>query len=291
MLTPDFQGRAFTAEVLVYRRGRRDVITPISRLTQRPLATVAENKDDEARIAPIKLFHSYIATKYRYHGANRSVVERNQQVAIPREKKIRGVQHYLYDILVAESDNLVVIAVPFHGLGMEIFPRIDRALAGTGAVYETLDVTKLVLQLGASGIANVANELDIGLTRCQLVYSDRGGNRLPNLRQVAMSGANLGSTHVYRDLIAPVLKPQGSDFIVTPILLGFAVFESGVKKASAITDKHGNFKVWVSPGLRQVLRFFKLLKAIESIDGVVGVTSSLPIFQSRDGRDQEEAES
>ena len=96
-----------------------------------------------------------------------------------------------------------------------------------------------------------------------------------------MTGENLGESEIYRHLINPVIRKANSSFSVTPVVLGSALFQDGVKKTSAITDKHGNFKVWISPGIRQLKRIYLLINALETIENVISTTSNIPILQSK----------
>ena len=66
-----------------------------------------------------------------------------------------------------------------------------------------------------------------------------------------------------------------------PVLLGFSLLSDGVRKTSAITDRHGNFKVWIGPGATRIERLFSLLDAVESINGILSTTPNLPILQSK----------
>src|SRR5207247_10424251 len=126
-------------------------------------------------------------------------------------------------------------------------------------------------QLGAEGriarLTESQSEVAIVVTRCHLAYSDPIERR-HDLDQVRLTGANLGATEIYPQLVRPVLhpRPPGSGLTVTPILLGFALTTDNVKKTGAITDRHGNFKVSVGPGLRQVTRLFQLLDEIEAME-------------------------
>ena len=88
-------------------------------------------------------------------------------------------------------------------------------------------------------------------------------------------------------LVAPVLNPEKSTVIVTPNVLGFAMTSNGVKKSSATTDRHGNFKLWVGANLQQLSRVFDLLNVIETLDGITGTTSNVPILQSEKIREIE----
>jgi hypothetical protein len=89
-------------------------------------------------------------------------------------------------------------------------------------------------------------------------------------------------------LVAPVLKPEIVHATVTPVVLGFALSENGVRKASATTDRHGNFKIWVAPGLRRLSRLFNLLRTLETMENVALTTSNVPIKQSETIRKAEE---
>jgi hypothetical protein len=102
-----------------------------------------------------------------------------------------------------------------------------------------------------------------------------------------MTGSDLGSSDEYRSLIAPVLK-KNSAKTVTPVVLGFALGKNGVRKSSATTDRHGNFKLWIAPGLRRLTRLFGLLDAIGHMNDVSSDTSNVPILQSKTIREAED---
>jgi hypothetical protein len=177
----------------------------------------------------------------------------------------------------------VIVAVPFHGLATSLFLKIDKVLAGTRTLYETLNITKLVIRLGSSGRISLSarreEDTEIRVTRSHLVYSDPLERRR-NIEQIRMTGTNLGASDIYADLVRPVLEPKSAALVVTPVLLGFALTRHGVKKASATTDRHGNFRVSIGPRLRNLTRLFKLLDEIERLQNVVSTTSNIPILQS-----------
>src|SRR5205085_581292 len=127
---------------------------------------------------------------------------------------------------------------------------------------------------------------EIFVTRCHLAYSDPVERRR-DIEQVRLTGSDIGASKIYSSLIGPVLDRTASQTIVTPILLGFASARDGVKKSSATTDRHGNFKVTVGPGLRQVTRLFKLLDILESLTGVASTSGNVPILQSATIKDVE----
>lgn len=282
MLMPDLCSRTYTVEVLKVKRDVNLIVDTISRLTvdHRPPEEVGGPGGSQAAI-----FHSFVASARGYHrSTRRSAAPTGEAVTFPRTKKVRGKEHFLYDVLLARCGASVIIAVPYHALAETFFVEVDRALAGTRAVYEKLDITKLVIRLGRGGVAPVVvdgaqRKVAIGLTRCQLAYSDPQG-RSRNLQHVSMSGGQIGASEVYAYLTGPVLKPESSSVIVTPVVVGFSLFVDGVKKTSATTDRHGNFKVWIGPGATRIERVFSLLDGVESIEGIVSTTSNLPILQS-----------
>jgi hypothetical protein len=206
------------------------------------------------------------------------MAENGKNEELPRTKQIRGQEHYLYDVLVAQCGEHVVVAVPFHGLAEDFFLKIDGRLAGSRTLYEKLNITKIIVHLAA--LSNDATEgITLGVTRCQLAYNDPSERRR-DVDQVRMIGSNLGATEIYQELVKPVLAPADFALQVTPVVLGFASFVGGVKKVSAVTDRHGNFKVHVGPGLRQILRIFDLLGSIQAIKDAVSATSNVPILQA-----------
>ncbi len=148
----------------------------------------------------------------------------------------------------------------------------------------------LVISLGVSGVTQIPlsdDETLLSINRCHLAYADRdvtsGG-----LKQVQITGTNVGISREYQSLISPVLSATSTGSKVTPVVLGFALSSKGVKKSSAVTDRHGNFKLWVAPGLRRLTRLFGLLDAIETMAGVTSTTGNVPILQSKNIRDAED---
>lgn len=282
MIVPELYNRTYTAEVLRSRGSTDIIIEAIQRLTiEHHQSEQVDQKD-----TPTKMFHSFWVSERVYYRSTREVELPNKgRVSVPRTKKIRGKQHYLYDVLVATCGRDVIVAVPYHALAEKFFVQVDRALAGKRAMYEKLDITNLVIQLGQNGVAKISSEderrnLEIGLTRCQLAYSDPQ-SRSQALQQILMSGGHIGATDVYKYLVKPVLDPKNYPLTVTPIMLGFALFMDGIKKTSATTDRHGNFKLWVGPVATRIERLFTLLEGIKSIEGVLSTTGNLPILQSR----------
>lgn len=283
MLMPDLCNQTYTAEVLRTQGGADRITEEIARLTvERQRPEQIEGPEEP----PTTILHSFARSPRGYHRANRAIeVKGKGTVTVPRINMVRGKQHYLYDVIIAQRGRDILVAVPYHGLAETFFVQIDGTLAGKKAMYERLDITNLVIRLGQRGLAEITvdkspRKLQIGLTRCQIAYSDPQG-RSRDLQQVSMSGGHLGASNVYQFIVAPVLNPKTYHLDVTPILLGFSLFIDGVRKTSAITDRHGNFKLWIGPGATRVERLFPLLDAIESMAGIMFTTSNLPILQSR----------
>ena len=284
MLSPDMFDRNYTAEILRARgRDVNKILEIIKRHTTgyRPPHLVNGGGD-----IPIEIHHSFVTSSKVYHRTVRTLETPDRgTITVPRTQRMRGKEYYLYDVLLACRDRDVVVAVPFHGLAEEFFVQVDRALSGQGAVYEKLDITTMVINLGKEGLAEVSSadstgKLQIGLTRCSLAYSDPK-NRNRNLVQISMSGAQIGASEEYQYLIRPVLEPNGNGLVVTPILVGISLFSDHIKKTSLITDRHGNFKLWVGQGATRIERIFSLLKGIDTIKGIISTTINLPILQSR----------
>ena len=279
MLTIDFIDRAYAAEVLRISRTSTSVAELIESLLWKHWEMETVSADDGA---PVDLFHGHVASRVPFHRVMRAA-SASGGGQIPRTQDIRGNVHYLYDVLVAQRERHVVVGVPFHGLATEFFIKVDTKLAGSRTLYEILDIGKLIVELGVGGTlaskGGGGEQTQIGITRCHLAYEDPQERRR-DVEQVRLSGANLGATEIYQQLIDPVLRPQRSRLRVTPVLLGFASFFGGVRRSSATTDRHGNFKVWVSPGLRQIYRLFSLLDAVEALRDVASATSNIPILQS-----------
>ena len=282
MLTTDFSNQPYVAEVL------RGSVSAIARIPA-VIETLVDSawREERVAIAPgdeITIRHSHIASRVAYHRATRSLTNaQGETVQIPRVKAIRRREHFLYDLLLLQRERHLVVAVPFHGLAARVFVDVDKALAGTRTLYETLNITNMVVRLGSSGRVPVArgegHSTEIVVTRCHLMYSDPAERRR-DLEQVRLSGSNLGASDIYAELIQPVIHARASRLVVTPVLLGLALVQDGVRKSGATTDRHGNFKVSVGPGLRQVTRLFQLLDEIEAMQDIVGTTSNIPILQS-----------
>ena len=290
MLNPDFTDRTYVAEVLKTRTDGGGAFDSIAKLTINAESAI-ERADTAA--PPIRLGHGFVSTPNTYHRFPRVIrTHDGSEVHIPRQKTTRGRTVNLYDVLIAQRQKHVVIAVPFHEMAEEFFPQVDEVLAGTGMRYEKLDITAMVIRLGAAGTTLVngqshGSSVGVSVTRCHLAYADQVG-RTANLQQVRITGANLGASEQYGMLISPVLKPSDSALTVTPIVLGFALVADGVRKSSAITDRHGNFKLWVASGLRRLIRLFDLLETLEELKNVVSTTSNIPIMQSRTIREAED---
>ena len=280
MLIPDFSNQPYIAEVIRTRASSADVISAIGRLLFGEWMQETAIVDDTEILA----CHGFILSPVPYHRAIRNV--RNSDgtaVTYPRSKVIGKDEHYFYDLFVVNRNGHFVIAAPFHGVARDYFPKIDRALAGKRIAYETLNITNMVVKLGTQGriaFPRANDEEDaIIVTRCHLAYDDPEERRR-DIEQIQLTGANLGATKIYSELVRPVISPKKTALTVTPVLLGFALFADGVKKSGATTDRHGNFKVSVGPGVRQLKRLFRLLDGIEGMQSVVSTTSNVPILQS-----------
>ena len=278
MLRTDFENHKYTAEVL---RTSKANITPASSLESLLVGRWKTIEVPQNTGRPVMLHHGFVGSRDPHHRSARTRTnERGVQEQIPRSEVLRGADHYLYDILLAQRDKHIVVAVPFVSLASSVFVKIDKRLAGTGTLYEKLNITRIIVHLASTRGSDENPDRDISITQCQLSYEDPESHR-HQLDQVRLTGDNLGATDIYQQLIAPVLDPRQSDLDVTPVVLGFASRVGGVRKSSAITDRHGNFKVHIGPGLRQLLRIFELLDDIETIKGVVAATPNVPILQAR----------
>jgi hypothetical protein len=278
MLRTDFENQLYTAEVLRITKVTTAPADAIEPLLVGKWSTAEVPRGDGTQIA---LHHGLVASRVAYHRAIRKRInDEGKEEEIPRTKEIRGYSSFLYDVLLAQHRDHVVVAVPFHALAQAFFVKVDSRLGGTRTMYEKLNITKIIIHLAAQHAARgEPSDRRIGVTRCQLTYDDPIERRR-DVEQVRLTGANLSATEIYAQLITPVLRPSESDLRVTPVLLGFASFVGGVRKSSALTDRHGNFKLHVGPGLRQLLRVFELLDDIEAIKGVVTATSNVPILQA-----------
>jgi hypothetical protein len=280
VLIPDFSNQPYIAEVIRTRAASADVISAIGRLLPGDWTRETALVDD----TEILTCHGFILSPVPYHRAVRKV--RNSDVTVvayPRSKTVGKDEQYFYDLFVVNRNGHFVIATPFHGIARDYFPKIDRALAGRRITYETLNITNMVVKLGTQGRMAFSRSNDeedaIIVTRCHLAYDDPEERRR-DIEQIQLTGANLGATKIYADLVRPVITPKNAALTVTPVLLGFALFADGVKKSGATTDRHGNFKVSVGPGVRQLKRLFRLLDGIQRMQTVVSTTSNVPILHS-----------
>jgi hypothetical protein len=282
VLMPDFCNQTYTAEVLK-TTGKADLIS--KEIVDFAVEPQRPEQVDMPGGSPVTLLHAFCPSLKGYHRSIRTIEVKGQgTVMIPRTKTIHRKQHYLYDLIVAQRGGHILVAVPFHGLAADFFVRVNASLGGKRAQYEKLNITKMIIELAEERRKRMALEesaqgTEIWLTRCQLAYSDLQG-RCQDLHQLLMSGGHLGGSEVYQYSINPVLNPAKGR-VVMPVVLGFSLLADGVRKTSAITDRHGNFKVWIGPGATRIERLFSLLDAVESMKGIVSTTPNLPILQSR----------
>lgn len=283
MLRTDFENHKYTAEVL---RTSKPNVTPAKRLEPLLAGTWQAVELPQDSGPPIVLHHGFVGSNDPHHRAPRKRInDRGKEQQIPRREKVGNSTYYLYDVLLTQRGNHIVVAVPFVSLAASVFVSIDKRLAGTGTLYEKLDITKIIVHLAAARRTDQTPDRDIAITQCQLAYEDPESRRR-QLDHVRLTGDDLGATDIYQQLITPVLDPSTSEFDVTPVMLGFASRVGGVRKSSATTDRYGNFRVHVGPGLRQILRIFDLLDDIEAIRGVVSATANVPILQARIGEEE-----
>lgn len=283
MIRTDFFNQPYVAEVLRTRNRNAAVSDALESVI---VGRWKEEQSAEGGKESVVVHHGLVPSLVPYHRSRRVIKnERGEEVEIPQVRKLRGQDHFLYDLLVVERGRHVIVAVPFHALAKWLFVKIDKILAGTRTEYETLDITNMVVRLGAQGkitrVTENRTEVAIVVTRCHLTYSDPI-ERKHDLEQVRLTGANLGATEIYPQLVRPLTdhKSAGTGLHVTPILLGFALMTNNVRKSGAMSDRHGNFKVTVGPGLRQITRLFQLLDEIEQLENVVSKTGNVPILRS-----------
>jgi hypothetical protein len=290
MQNADFSDRTYTAEVMKTKTDGNEAFKAILRLT---LNAETESQTDHFTDSTVKVCHAFLSSKRELHRLSGTItLADGKEISVPRQRTVHGQLCNLYDVFIAQCRNHIVVAVPFHELAEEFFPRVDNSLAGTTIRYEKLDITAMVMRLGSSAITNVLTEgagdqIGLSVTRCHLAYADQK-RRTSNLQQIRMTGSNLGASEEYAALVGPVLNPSDSTLTVTPVVLGFALSANGVRKSSATTDRHGNFKIWIAPGLRRLIRLFDILKVLEAMKDITLITSNVPILQSRTIRDAED---
>lgn len=275
----DFGDRIYTAEVLRSRAPDK-VIAAIRRL-MRGKAQEFEVAEESSAVTGV---HGFVASQRAFHRSAR--LGEGGRVEVPRQESIRGVNHFLYDVVILSRPPFLLVSVPFHGLAETFFVRVDGALAGMRVQYERLNITQIIMQLGAKSDQEDDQEYQLGVTQCQLSYSDQE-NRSTALQQTRIVGSDLRSTKVYRELIAPVLNPRKFDLTVTPVVLGVSLSEGGIRRATAVTDRHGNFKVWMGSGVVRTRNVFRLLDRIQGMSNCLVETNNVPILQSRTIREAE----
>lgn len=281
MINLDFVNQQYFGEVVRIRSRQREIPKALEPLVYGKW-TVEEHLDDDGKT--VEIYHGSFQSEIAFHRATRIVKRPNgKSEEIPKTRHTRTRNRYLYDVLYVQKGPYALIAVPFYGLANSLFVKIDRALAGTRISYQTLNLTTLIMQLGKSELSSINTDSEddtLVVTRCHLAYSDPV-KRSRNIEQLRMSGNDLGATEIYARLITPVLKPKEYTLSVTPTMVGFALYVGGARKTSAITDRHGNFKLFISPGLRQALRVFRLLETVDRLHGVSSSTTNIPILQSK----------
>jgi hypothetical protein len=278
----DFFGQSYTAEILRTTRAATEIATALAPLVTGPWKGQLIPSDD---FSGMTLFHGFLPSTIPYHRTVRQVRSADGMRHIPQTKTIRGKTHFLYDVLVVCRGRHLLVAVPFYGLAKQFFVAVDRLIAGTRTYYETLNITNMVIRLGTELRGIKTDSERIVITRCHLRYEDREERR-KDLDGIRMTGSDLGATDIYRRLVDPILRPK-NNVLVTPVLLGFASSVGNIRRSSATTDRHGNFKVWASPGLRQIGRLFPLLDSVERLDAVAQTTPNIPILQSAQIEDVE----
>lgn len=289
MIYTDFSDRTYTAEVI---KCKSEGTAAFKRILK--LVTDAKVVDDTVDIdgTSIKICSGFLYSSQAFHRFSRTItLSDGQVITIPRQKKIRGKEGFLYDVIITLCQNHIIVAVPFHELAENFFLEVDECLGGTDTSYQKLDITSLVIKLGASGTiissAKGSNDkMELSINRCHLSFVDQR-EKTSNIQKVTMTGSNLGLSNEYKTLISPVLNSKSSTLTVTPVVLGFSLSVNGVKKSSATTDRHGNFKIWIAPGLRRLTRLFNLLITLEKMKDVALSTSNIPILQSHTIRDAE----
>ncbi len=289
MLTPDFTERSYVTEVVKTSGDAGSAANAVLDLCYGPHSKV----DSELSGFKTTYAHGRFASAREFSRVRRFISEGEKRtIELPRRVRIGGKTNFLYDVILAWEGSHLVIAAPFHSMAEELFPSIDQKLAGTKILYERLDITRMVIKLGPTGSTIIRSTMSDGnvslaVTRCHLAYVSKSKSNA-TIKQLQMTGANLGSSPEYQRLIKAVLNPLSSEDIVTPIVLGFSMQEDGVRKSSATTDRHGNFKLWIAPGLRQLMRLFTLLRGIEELGNVTATTTNVPILQSKSIREAEE---
>lgn len=273
----DFTSREYIAEVLTTRSASATMLASralkIAESERKPLLESGE-EDRATEDEYVQIRAGLVAFNHRL----------GSQERIPRKTK-QG--KYLYDVIVASRGQLAIVALPYDAVARDFFPRLDRALAGTRTRYEKLNINELVIQLGSRGKLRVkvgtktatASNAEIRVTRCSLAYEDPG-TRDRVITSLGMAGQDLGRAPEYQMLVEPVVNAASSTGRrVTPSLLGVSLVVDGVRKASIETDRHGNFRFWISPSLRGIQKCFLLLEALQSMKGIVTTSSSVPILQ------------
>src|SRR5579862_6853372 len=178
MLIPDFSNQPYIAEVIRTSASSQDVLSAIERLL------TGSWKDETILVdnAEVTIHHGFLLSSVPYHRSTRTIVNADgAQINIPRSRTVRNRDHYFYDVFVANRNRDFIVAAPFHGLAKDLFPKIDRALAGKRILYEILNITNLVVGLGTTGRLVLSGDDDsdiaIVVTRCHLAYDDPSERR------------------------------------------------------------------------------------------------------------------
>jgi hypothetical protein len=273
----DLGNRTYTAEVIRSQK----IPAVVEALSGLLVGSVTRLGEEERVPKGVEIVHGFVASATPFHRASRTVDNGDAKpFEVPRTRTFRGQTQFLYDALIISNRSHAVLAVPFHGLAAEFFVRADRALGGLRGLYEMLNITQMVIGLEPRGRAEDEGPTTIGVTRCQLAYTDPE-HRTTSLQQVRLVGSDLRASPIYNGLVKPVRRSEPGRLQVTPVILGFGLFEHGVKRISAVTDRHGNFKVWIGTTVDRTARLLTLLDEVSEMSGVRTSTTNLPILQSR----------
>src|SRR4051794_8951543 len=113
-MNPDFIEKNYTAEVIRTSGPPDTVMKAIAHLC---VGDREQYQIEEPNRSPVHIFHGFVSTQRQFHRAARTrTSETGSELELPRRQKVRGVDCFLYDILVAHDSKHVVVAVPFHEL-------------------------------------------------------------------------------------------------------------------------------------------------------------------------------
>src|SRR5436190_19591178 len=112
MLIPDFANQPYIAEVLRTSDPNPDTIP--SKIEHVIDGHWSQDSSEEINGSKVRIYHGFIPSPVPYHRTIRNISNGKRVTQVTRTKSIRNRDHYLYDLLVAQRDRHIIVAVPFH---------------------------------------------------------------------------------------------------------------------------------------------------------------------------------